>query len=310
MIRVVTHSRPYLILFLILTAGVGAGCRSAGARGTAPANWRAWQAERRESLGGTNGWLTLVGLHWLGEGSNSAGSDLTNQIVLPDKRVPDHLGQFIRSGRTVKFEAAAGVPARVAGQPVQTATIRTDRESNPTRLESCGLVFTVIERGDRIGLRVRDPESPARRQFRGVKYFPYDDRWCVVGRFEGAVMPQRFRVPDVTGSVQEYASPGVLVFEHGKTEHRLVAASEPGTEDLFIMFRDETAGTSTYPAGRFLYVRPADSKGKVILDFNRAYSPPCAFTDFATCPLPPPQNRLPFPIRAGELAPASNPRPH
>jgi uncharacterized protein (DUF1684 family) len=164
------------------------------------------------------------------------------------------------------------------------------------------VTITAIQRGERVGLRVRDPESPARRDFKGLPWFPYNPAWRVEGRFGPYAAPEKLRVPDVTGATQEFDSPGAIVFSAKGAEHQL-AVIEEGNSDFFVMFRDGTSGKSTYPAGRFLYVPKPDAAGTVVIDFNRAYTPPCGFTAFATCPLPPPQNWLTLAVKAGELGP-------
>jgi uncharacterized protein (DUF1684 family) len=152
-------------------------------------------------------------------------------------------------------------------------------------------------------VRVRDSEARARKEFRGLTYFPYADHWRIEGSFETFPAIQTLRVGDVTGGTQDLLSPGMLVFKYRGEEYRLQTAIEPGEEDLFVIFRDQTAGDSTYGSGRFLYVpRPAPNQ-RVVIDFNRAYTPPCGFTPFATCPLPPRQNWLPFAVKAGERKP-------
>jgi uncharacterized protein (DUF1684 family) len=176
----------------------------------------------------------------------------------------------------------------------------------PTVLQIGQLSVIVIERGERIGLRVRDPEGPARTRFRGLTYFGYDPAWRIAGGFEPAREVKKIGVQDVTGGTQEFVAPGAIVFAHAGEEHRLVVVEEPGEDDYFVIFHDLTAGDSTYPAGRFLYVAKPDANGHVVIDFNRAYTPPCAFTPFATCPLPPRQNWLPFAVRAGERKPAGH----
>lgn len=270
----------------------------------APADWLTWQARRQELVAGTNGWTTLIGLHWLKEGENSAGSAPTNDVVFSSERLPGAVGIFSRRGTNVSFTAAAGVEVRVAGTRVQQTNLVTDAFPNPTRLELGSFSMIAIQRGERLGIRVRDAESAARREFKGLRYFPYDPRWRLEGRFVPSKQRRTLRVPDVTGAFQEFACPGEVVFTQDGIERRLSVAIEPDVPDFFIMFHDETAGLSTYPAGRFLYVTPPTSGDRVIIDFNRAYTPPCGFTRFATCPLPPQENWLPIAIRAGELPPA------
>lgn len=287
----------------VLVAGgfLLSGCHST----PPPAEWQAWRVLRHTSVASTNGWSTLIGLFWLEEGPNTVGTNATSNAVLPAGRAPAELGTFTRTGRDVQFQAAPGVEAFIEGHRVDSATLLSDVDGTrkPTRLTVGELTLTVIERGPRLGLRVRDPQAPTRVHFAGLQYFPYQPAWRVEGRFEPVAGDRQLRVPDVTGGVQTLPSPGDLVFAVRGTEYRLQATLEPDEPRFFVIFRDTTAGDSTYPAGRFLYVDPPDTNGHVVLDFNRAYNPPCAFTPFATCPLPPPANRLPFAIPAGERKP-------
>ena len=237
------------------------------------------------------------------EGQTFAGADPTNQLILPAGHAPAALGIFSRSGKSVQFAAAPGTSATVDGNTVQTVEMKTDAADEPTKLRIGALSFIIIERGERLGVRVRDPESPARLHFAGLRYFPYDPAWRVAGRFEKFPSVQTMRVPDASGGVQELESPGALVFGHAGKEYRLDVVEEAGESEYFVIFTDRTAGVSTYESGRFLYVAKPDAAGQVTIDFNRAFTPPCGFTPFATCPRPPPQNQLPFEIEAGERKP-------
>ncbi|MCC7373392.1 MAG: DUF1684 domain-containing protein [Verrucomicrobiales bacterium] len=297
----------------LLIVGLSAlvfGCQtrppSSASAGAGPADWLAWQAKRRESIAGTNGWTTLVARHWLTEGATTVGSHSMNSVVLPEGRAPSTVGRFVRTGRVVRFEAGPGVEARVLGEPVRESILQSDVDGHPTVLRVGDLSFVVIERGERLGLRVRDPQSPDRIHFAGLRYFPYDPKWRIEGYFEAYSSSRPLRVGDVSGGTQEFSAPGELVFRHGGKEHRLIAVDELGEDDFFVIFRDATNGRSTYDPGRFLYVGKPKSDGRVTIDFNRAYTPPCGFTRYATCPLAPEQNALPFGVKAGERKPASH----
>jgi len=268
-----------------------------------PKDWIEWQQKRHESIAGTNGWTTLISRYWLSEGRTFAGADPTNQLVLPQGRVPASIGSFVRKGNSVRFEAAPGAAFNVDGVAVHEVDMKTDATDHPTRMMIGSLSFVIIERGDRLGVRARDPESPSRLHFGGLRYFPYDPSWKIHGRFEAFPSPRAMRVPEASGGTQEFISPGALVFSHAENEYRLDVAEEQGENDYFVIFTDLTAGQSTYAAGRFLYVAKPDASGRITIDFNRAYTPPCGFTPYATCPRPPQQNHLPFEIKAGELAP-------
>jgi uncharacterized protein (DUF1684 family) len=300
----------------VVVAGCAHGPGSAGSAGSADAAgeeqaWRAWQERRHQSLAGTNGWLTLVARHWLAEGRTPAGSAASNLLRLPAGRSPGSLGTFIRDGLSVRFEPAPGAVVTLDGTPLKGGVVSLQTDAHPpgSRLQAGELSLVVIERGDRVAVRVRDPESPARRGFEGLRWFARDPRWRVEGRFEARAGSRVLRVADVSGGIQELPSPGDLVFRHDGREWRLAVVEEPGDPEFFLMFRDATAGRSTYANGRFLSVPKPDATGRVVLDFNRAYTPPCGFTPFATCPLPPPGNILPFPIEAGERKPRAVPHP-
>jgi uncharacterized protein len=255
-----------------------------------------WRADRLAELTADDGWLTVVGLLWMHQGANHAGSGsgMDLKMSLP---APQELGTFTLEGERVWFVAAPGVPVRVAGHPVNAAVaVETDK----TLLELGPIQMLVIRRGKRVGLRVRDRDSAARRAFKGLEYFPIREDLRVRARLEPFDPPPHIPIVNVLGDQSEYVSPGRLVFELDGVTHSLDAVYETSEKkDLFVIFRDRTSGESTYPAGRYMHV-PLPVNGEVQVDFNRAYNPPCAFTEFATCPLPPKQNWLKVRIEAGE----------
>ena len=296
------YPKPWVLCATLAAGGLSPWPSPAGET-PPPASWLEWQNKRRESIAGTNGWTTLVSRYWLSEGKTFAGADPTNQLVLPAGHAAPAVGVFSRQGKSVRFAAAPGVVATVDGDAVSEAEMKTDAFDNPTQLSIGPLSFVIIERGERLGVRARDPLAPARIHFAGLRYFPYDPSWRISGRFEAFPAPRILQVPDASGGLQEFPSPGVVVFLHAEKEYRLQVVEERGEEDYFVIFTDRSAGQSTYDAGRFLYVSRPDAGGRVTIDFNRAYTPPCGFTPFATCPRPPPQNWLPFEVPAGELKP-------
>lgn len=259
-----------------------------------------WKAKRLAGLKSENGWLTLVGLFWLKEGENRLGSDPANEIALPDGKAPALAGTLRLSAGKVTLDARPDAKITSKGQPVTTLELKSDEDGEPTTLELGSLSFHVVKRGERLGLRVKDRESPARAGFKGTDYFPVDRRWVVSARFEPYEPPKQVPIRNVLGMETEETSPGVLAFEVDGRPYKLEALKEKGEEQFFIIFADKTSGKETYGAGRYLYADPPGADGRVTLDFNRAYSPPCAFTKYATCPLPPPQNRLPLRVEAGE----------
>jgi uncharacterized protein (DUF1684 family) len=258
-----------------------------------------WRDRLDASLRAEEGWLSLVGLFWLQDGENRIGSAEASAIRLPAG--PHQVGAIHARREGVEFRAAEGVEVLWEGEPVRAISMQPDTSEVPTKLEVGDLTMVVISRGDRFGLRIWDRNAPARSAFPGRQWFPIDASYRLMARFAPYNPPRPLAVADVTGGVQEALSPGEVVFTLQGVERRLVASS--GDEDgLFLIFADATSGSSTYPAGRYL-VTAAPKDGAVELDFNRAYNPPCAFTPFATCPLPPEANHLPLRIEAGERSP-------
>jgi hypothetical protein len=264
------------------------------------ATTRSWQEGRLRRLQADDGWLTLVGLGWLKEGANVAGSNGKADVVFPEG-APRNVGTFTRSGGAVTFQPAAGVSVTRDGKPFTGGPVQSDQEgrATPDILQVGRLRFQLIDRGERIGVRIKDPEARARKEFKGIPTYAAAAKWRITARWEPANPPTEIAVPNVLGEVERSRSPGTAVFSVDGKEYRLTPVLEEGSPDLFFVFGDETNRTDTYGAGRFLYAAPAKD-GTVILDFNRAYNPPCAFSAFATCPLPPKQNRLALRVEAGE----------
>ena len=284
-----------LFLLLLLAAGPSSLDPAAHRR-----DIEAWRALRIESLRRDDGWLSLVGLFWLEPGANSVGSDPKSRVVLPSGKAPAHLATLTLSGGTAQLVAASGETVEDGGRRVTSISLKSDAQGEPTVVRRGSLQFYLIDRGGRIGVRVKDAESAARLSFRGLENFPIDSRWRIEAGFERYEPRKEIPVPNVLGGTSAEKSPGALLFElQGKT-YRLDAVAEAGTEDWFVIFGDETNGKETYGGGRFLYVTPPAPGSKAIVDFNRAYNPPCVFTPYATCPLPPPQNRLALRVEAGE----------
>jgi len=259
-----------------------------------------WREAHEARLRADDGWLTVVGLSWLRSGGNSAGSDPSSDILLPARSAPVRVGVFRFNGSRIEFEAADQVPVRINGKTLTSATLRADTSGFPDMVTVGSIAMFVIKRGDRYGVRIRDSEAEARRTFKGLRWFPVDERYRVTARFVPYEPAKKIPIVNVLGDVQEMSSPGYVVFTLEGREYRLDPVVEgPGSRQLFFILRDATSGGETYPAGRFLYTDPPRD-GQVVLDFNKAENPPCAFTAFATCPLPPPQNALPGRVRAGE----------
>ncbi len=281
------------IAWLLLMALLGGGNDSAYR-----AEVEKWRAQRESRLRADDGWLTLVGLFWLRPGENPAGSAPDSRIRLPEG-APAHVGTFILEGDKVLFRASPGVSVRSAGRPVTTLEMRPDVPGPASVISAGDLSMLVIRRGHRLGIRVRDKNSKFRKDFRGCKWFAVDEAYRIEAKFIPYDPPKRVPILNILGDTEHHLSPGYVEFRIAGRDCRLEPVLDNGR--LWFIFRDQTSGKETYGAGRFLYA-DLPRNGKVILDFNKAYNPPCAFNPYTTCPLPPKQNRLSVPIRAGEKA--------
>jgi uncharacterized protein (DUF1684 family) len=259
-----------------------------------------WQNKRLAGLTAPNGWLSLIGLEWLKEGANRIGSAAGNDIVL--KAGPAHLGVVTLSkdgALHIVLDKDSG--ATVDGKTVSEADLVDDAhagEGTPTNVAFGSASFYVIERDDRMALRVRDSNAETRTHFLGLDYYPADPSWRIVADWVPFDPPHELEIGSVLGTINKEKVPGKAVFHRdGHTYELMPIQEEP--DSLFFVIADRTSGRETYGAARFLYADlPKD--GKVVLDFNRAYNPPCAFTPYATCPLAPPENRLDLAVTAGE----------
>jgi uncharacterized protein (DUF1684 family) len=262
---------------------------------------------REAELSADDGWLTVAGLFWLWPGSNVAGSAAGSEIRLPAK-APARVGVFELKDRKVTFSADPAAHVAAGGKPVGSAAIAAPRDDSGA-LAVGDLRMFVIQRADRIGIRLRDLRSTARQRFTGLRYFPIRPEYRVRAKFTPYTPPHTVAVPNVLGQNPEMESPGFVTFTlNGKPLRLEPVYEDEDRKDLFFIFKDTTSVDSTYPAGRFLHAEQPKA-GYVIIDFNTAYNPPCAFTDFATCPLPRKENQLPIRIEAGELAFHLHPEP-
>lgn len=255
-----------------------------------------WRMHYEESLKAPQGWLSVAGLFWLHEGENRAGSDPQSDIVLPESNPRRAAVLWFRGGK-VRLQPASGVTVLVNGNPVQGQDLESDLTDHPDAITIGNLTLTIIQRGSRTGIRLRDPQSVARRQFSGLHWYPIDEQYRIRARWKPYSTVHRIAITNILGMTEEENAPGYAEFEFAGKTWRL----EPTIEDntLFFTFRDQTAGKETYPSGRFFNTEMPQN-GQVILDFNKAHNPPCAFTSFATCPLPPRQNWIGAAIPAGE----------
>ncbi|WP_306603292.1 DUF1684 domain-containing protein [Azonexus sp.] len=250
----------------------------------------AWQQARHAELAGPDSWLGMVGLHWLEPGSNRVGSGDDCPVRLPAG--PAWLGDLDWQGERLFWRAADG----------STRELQTDRQGAPTAVDHENLSIFVVDRESRLAARVRDRDWARRLPFSGLDYFPADPAWCIDAEWQALASPLSMEVPNVAGELKTVQVTHQAVFEVAGQRVALLPMSV-GEQEVFFVFRDRSSGRETYGAGRFLRATlPQDVAvdGRITLDFNRAYNPPCAFTAFATCPLPPPENWLPFAVPAGE----------
>ena len=281
-------------------AGTDAAHTAAGVQSQAAfdAAQSAWRKQRLDDLTKPDGWTSLVGLHWLDPGSHRVGSDADNGIRLA--MGPDHLRVFsVRGG---KASVTAERPVARDGRPSRSGTLRSDQDEGGATLigfDAGKGVASVIERGGRLALRVKHADADSRLRFTGLAYWPGGPDWQVPARFVLHPAGRTLPIVNIIGSTDEVPNPGALAFEHGGKPYRLEALTD-GAEGLFLVFADRTSGHGSSGAGRYIDAAAPDAQGRVLIDFNRAYNPPCAFTPFATCPLPPPENRLDLAVKAGK----------
>lgn len=244
----------------------------------------AWHAKRIEGLQRPQGWLSLIALDWLNEGQNRLES----------------MGTLTLNKGTVTFQVFPGVQAKLSGNAFSSGVLKTEGgKERPDRVEIGSKVFTIIKRGDRFAVRMWDSNSETLKNFKGIECFPVSKQWRIEARWEPYTSPKPIKVASVIpGYLEDYTVPGVAVFSIGAKSYKLEPVGS-GNETLFFIFADETNGKESYGAGRFLYSDPPKD-GKVRIDFNKSINPPCAFTPYATCPLPPASNSLPVRIEAGE----------
>ena len=256
-----------------------------------------WRRAYETSLKSDDGWLTVTGLFWLREGENKFGSDPLNDIVLNQPNIPAELGSFNMHDGKIEVTISPGVQIKMKGQTVQSAAILPDSDD---RLALGDLSLLVHKSGERYAVRIKDKNSKLRKNFAGVSWFPADEHYRVTAKFVPYDPPHELEIQNLAGDTLKIPSPGYAEFQLAGEQYRLEAIPQATGGGLNFIFRDLTSGKETYPAARFLDT-PAPTNGQLILDFNEAYNPPCAYNPYTTCPLPPPQNRLRIRIAAGEM---------
>lgn len=269
---------------------------------------QAWRDARAQRLSGPEGWMSLTGLEPIAAGSNAFGGAEDNPIHLKGQ-VPAHVGVLQRDGDTVKLLPPAGgafpVGFQVDGKPAQAGQVLSSDEDQPSRLSTGTLVFFVIHRADRYYLRIKDSQAPTRVKFQHLNWYEPDPGYRVTARWIPYNPPKSLPVASIIGTTDQMPVPGAAEFQIGGQTYRLEPVlEEPGATQLFFILHDTTSPSTSYGAGRFLYAdfpdHGLDKPGTLVLDFNRLYNPPCAFTPYATCPLPPKQNWLKVALPVGE----------
>ncbi len=261
------------------------------------ASFEKWKAEEVDDL--KQNWIPLAGLFWLKPGANSFGSDPGNAIILPQGSAPAHAGTFEFSGNDVTIKFLPGVPAVIGGKPSATSALQPDTSGTPTVVELGSLRMHVIKRGQRTGIRVKDLNSAAARNYHGPTFFDLNLAYRVIATWVPSDGKKTVDVPNVLGDTTPTPVAGEVRFKLNGQDVQLTDLGGDPSKGLFIVFNDLTSKTETYPGGRFLETDPV-ADGRVVLDFNRAHNPPCAVTPYATCPLAPKENRLAVAIPAGE----------
>ena len=258
-----------------------------------------WRSDEEADLKKETSWLTVAGLFWLKEGINTVGAGPEFDVRLTDNFKQGKFGEIDFRNGVAALRVESGVDAQSDGKSISAAIqLISDEKGKPMQIRTGSQTFYLIKREDRFGIRLKDSESKARLAFKGLHWFPIDESYKVAARLEAFPEPREVMIPNVLGGSFKMKSLGILKFAFKGKEYSLQPVDE-GDGKLFIIFRDGSNLTETYLAGRFLYAdKPVNSE--VVLDFNKAQNPPCAFTPFATCPLPPPQNSLDVEIKAGE----------
>ncbi|MCU0414364.1 MAG: DUF1684 domain-containing protein [Ignavibacteriaceae bacterium] len=258
-----------------------------------------WDQKRADRLKADDGWLNLVGRTWLKPGENKFGSAKDNDVVIESDKVPAFMGVFIFQDSTVTMRVNDGVEVLLDGKPVKEMVMIGDTKKEMTVFQYSSIKWNLIVRNELYGIRFRDLESEFVKNFKGIERFPVNEDWRITANFEAYNPPQKIEVPNVLGQVDDELSPGAVVFIKDNQKYRIETID--AGDRLWLIFADGTSGEETYGGGRFLYTdSKADSTSKVIVDFNKAYNPPCVLTKFATCPLPPKENYIKLRITAGE----------
>ena len=281
-----------VVLVFVLLFAAAAGAQTDHARTV-----REWRNMHEWNLKSDDSWFSLAGIFWLKEGANTVGRGPKFDVQLTSSFKKQKFGTiYLKNGNAV-LSVENGVEAFSSGEQISPLPLVSDVEQKQTVIRTGSQSFYLMKRGERFAIRLKDKNNPALLSFKGLKWFPIDERFRVTATFEPFPTPKILRIPNLLGDTYQMKSEGLLHFTLDGKKYTLQPVEENGR--FFIIFRDLTSKKSTYSVGRFLYASKSPDN-KIILDFNKAENPPCAYTEFATCPIPPPQNRLPFSLNAGE----------
>ena len=259
-----------------------------------------WRAERDQEMQSPTSWLTIAGLLWLEEGENTFGTDANNPVQFPEGSAPPVAGKFILKTDQTKLVSSSAAELKHEGKVIQEMVLKSDADGRADLISLNDLRFWVIKRGDRYAIRLRDLNAPPFNAYNGLHFFPINQNFKLKGEFVPYTPPKTVEVATVIGTINIMTSPGYVKFNIDGKEYRLDGfGAPPQPESLFFVFKDGTSGEETYGASRFMGAQVFEGDS-VDMNFNRAYNPPCAYTPYATCPLPPPQNVLDVRIEAGE----------
>lgn len=290
-------------IILVLTLLIFIGCKTREESDSVSNEYvqgiEKWQQNRIASLTKPDGWTTLIGLYWLKEGSQTFGSAENNDIVFP-QNAPANIGTFTLEGDSVLVHLSDTSSATLIGlENTRQTRVIPDVAKGTTYMNYRSLTWYLIERGGKYGVRLKDSLSEQRLNLKEIPHYPIDERWKFKATFIPPDSGATIEIENILGQVSDNPLEGKLEFTYQGKNHQ-IAALNGGSNAYFLIIADETTGEETYGGGRYMYVDRADSTGTTIIDFNKAYNPPCVFSEFATCPLPPKENFLPFRITAGE----------
>ena len=256
-----------------------------------------WKSKRIENLKSETGWLNLAGLFWLVEGENSFGSASDNKIIFPESAA-EHFGIILKSGDSISILVNENVKIIVDEVPIRKMHLKTDRSDYTTIMEWESFTWFIIKRESGYAIRLRDFKNPNIDKLQSIPSYPISSEWIKTAEYIPFEVSQQVEVANMVGGTDSYEVPGKIVFKHKRKSYELLPFK--AGKGFFIIIGDLTSAIETYASGRYMYVDAPDENNNLSLDFNKAYNPPCAFTEFATCPLPPEENRLDLAITAGE----------